>query len=67
MIINFADIRFKQAPAGSNGMSISLTENDPTIPIPTDQRQVAINTDDFTPEQMTALTDFIALIKSKLP
>lgn len=66
MIINFVDIRFKQVPAGNNGMSLSITENDPNLPVPTDQRSAAIDTDKLSQKDLKTLTDFIAMVKSKL-
>lgn len=66
MIVNFSFIRFKQAPAGNNGMSLTLTANDPKLPVPTDQESASVDTDKFSPAETKVLSDFISLMKSKL-
>jgi hypothetical protein len=66
MIINFSDIRFKQVPAGNNGMSLSLTCSDPILPVPTERRSARIDTDKLTRDELKVLSDFITMIKSKL-
>ena len=67
MIINFSDLKLKQAPNGNVGLTVNLTENDTTIQKPTEMKQVDIDTSTFTPTELQCMNDFITLLKSKLP
>jgi hypothetical protein len=66
MIINFSDLKVKATPAGNKGLGVSLVENDPTLPTPTSQQSVDINTASLNPTELKTVNDFIALCKSKL-
>jgi len=67
MIINFTEVKVKQAPTGNLNLSIGLTEADPTMNTPTSMKQVDIDTSTFTPTELQCMNDFITLLKSKLP
>ena len=67
MIINFTDVKLKQLPNGNQGLSVSLVENDNSIPVSPAQKQVNIDTANLNEAEMQKVNDFIALCKSKLP
>lgn len=66
MTIQFTDLLIKTAPAGNQGLTVSLVENNPAIVNPTEQQSATINTANLNPGERATVDAFIALLKSKL-
>ena len=66
MIINAIQIVIKQSPAGTQGMSVSLSEFNPNILPPSQQTSTNIDTSTFNQNETNTLNAFIALINSKM-
>jgi len=66
MIINAIQIVIKQSPAGTQGMSVSLSEFNPNILPPSQQTSANIDTSTFNQNETNTLNAFIALINSKM-
>ena len=67
MQINFTNIKLKQAPEGNSAMLVTLTELVPSLPTPTENKYVSIDTSTFNPSEVAIMNSFISILKSKLP